>query len=440
MNKVKVFHALIITAVLVLALGCGHPVGKLELDSDGYGRTTLANGVKVLVNHDESTLLTSARILIGGGVLTETAENNGLNNLMVRMLLKGNAVMDASKITEQLDFLGASVSADGYRDYAAISFTSLSENFPEVFDIIARSLQSPTFPEDELEKLKREVEGNIKSANDNQSQASSDLLWKTAYGEQGYGLPVLGTSESIAGLTVEDIKKHYEKYAGGGNIIFSVASDLSSDELVYLVEKNLAGVKAEAAPVPEPSMALQKDKEGFISYDRNQSFIYMGTALERMTPEQTPYLILLNSTMGGGVGSRLWFLRQKEKLAYAVYTQYRLERYGAFFRAAIGTDTSKVSLALASLDREWKKMVAEGLTAEELTDAKVNMKNNLIFSIDRKSNRANNMAYYEYLGYDYRYVLDLIGMADDVTLVDLNAFIKEKFTDDRRFVSIVGKK
>jgi len=440
MNKVKIFHALVILVMLTIALGCGRPAGTLEVGADGYGKTTLTNGVTVLVNYDEATMLTSTRILIGGGVLTETSENNGLNNLMMRMLLKGNAGMTASEITEQLDFLGASVSASGTRDYGAISFTSLSENFDEVFKIISQSVLTPTFPEEELRKLKHEVEGNIKSSEDNQSQSSSKLLWKTAYGNRGYGLSSQGTLESIAGITIEDIKKHYEKYVGGNNIIFSVATDIAVDKMMDMVGQNLSDLKEEAAPVPVPTLELQEDKEGFISYDRNQSFIYMGVALDHLTPEQTPYLILLNSTMGSGVGSRLWFLRQKEKLAYAVYTQYILSRYGAFFRAAIGTDTSKVKQALASLDREWKKMVEEGLTAEELTDAKVNMKNNLIFSIDRKGNRANNMAHYEYIGYNYRYVLDLIDMADQITLVDLNAFVKEKFTDERRFVSIVGKK
>ncbi|MFZ5980392.1 MAG: M16 family metallopeptidase [Candidatus Zixiibacteriota bacterium] len=434
------FNTLIILVALGLVLGCGQPVGKLEIGPDGYGKTTLANGVTVLVNYDTSTLLTSARILIGGGVLTETGDNNGLNHLTMRMLLKGNADMNASEISEQLEFFGANVSVEGFRDYGAISFTSLSENFDEVFAIIARSLLTPTFPEEELIKLKQEIEGDIKSADDNQSQASSKLLWETTYGKQGYGLPTLGTVESIAGITVEDIRQQYDRYVGGSNVIVSFATDIGADQLMAMVKQNLGGLKAEAAPVPVPSMTLQQEKEGFLSYERNQSFIFMGVALDHLPPSQTPYLILLNNTMGGGVGSRLWFLRQDEKLAYAVYTQYILDRYGAFFRAAIGTDTSKVTQALASLDREWKKMVDQGLTAEELTDAKVNMKNNLIFSIDRKSNRANNMAYYEYIGYDYRYVLDLLKMADDVTLVDLNAFIKEKFTDNRRFISIVGKK
>jgi predicted Zn-dependent peptidase len=144
--------------------------------------------------------------------------------------------------------------------------------------------------------------------------------------------------------------------------------------------------------------------------------------------------------MGNNVGSRLWYLRQKEKLAYAVYTQYITDKFGAAFRAAIGTDTSKVKTALNSLNREWDMMVNDGVTAEELRDAKINMKNNLIYRIDRKSNRANYMAYYEHLGYGYRFVLDLIEKADNITLDELNQFVKNRFSADRKFVSIVGKK
>ncbi len=116
------------------------------------------------------------------------------------------------------------------------------------------------------------------------------------------------------------------------------------------------------------------------------------------------------------------------------------DKYGAVFRAAIGTDTSKVRVALNSLNRDWSKLVRDGVTMEELQDARINMKNNLIYRIDRKSNRANYMAFYEYMGYGYRFVLDLIDMADRIDLDKLNKFIKNEFTEDRKFVSIVGKR
>ncbi len=440
MKKYFIIGAITILTACMIISGCGESFNRIDVGPDGYGKTTLPNGIRFLVNHDNSTSLSAARILIGGGVLSETADNNGIANLMIRMLLKGNATKSAAEINEQLDFLGANVSVYNYRDYSAISFVSLTENFDKTLEIISSCLLTPTFTEDELTKLKHEVEGEIKASEDNQNQASSNLFWKTAYGDAGYGLPTLGTAESIAGITAEDLKNYYLKYVGGSNMIFAVATDLPVKQIASMVNEQLGGLKAESEKLPVPELILQSEKDGFISYDRNQSFLYMGIALDHLAPNEVPYILLLNETMGGTVGSRLWYLRQKEKLAYAVYTQYALNKYSTIFRAAIGTDTSKVQIALASLNREWDKMVKDGLTEAELTDARVNMKNTLIYGIDRKSNRANNMAFYEYIGYNYRYVLDLIEMADKVTLEQLNSFIKDRFTADRRFVSIVGKK
>ena len=109
-------------------------------------------------------------------------------------------------------------------------------------------------------------------------------------------------------------------------------------------------------------------------------------------------------------------------------------------RPAIGRWANEVKKALESLNREWEKLVKDGVTEEELADAKVNMKNNLIYRIDRKGSRANNMAYYELIGYNYRFILDLINEADNIALDKINSFVREKFTDDKKFVSIVGKK
>ncbi|HUV29697.1 MAG TPA: pitrilysin family protein [Acidobacteriota bacterium] len=440
MKKVTCFRGTILLVTALALSGCQGGGRRISVGPDGYGKARLPNGLTVLVNHDETTSLTAARILIGGGVLTETSDNNGITNLMTKMLLKGNDSMSAADITERLEFLGASVSASCFRDYSAISFTSLTENFDEVLGIIARSVASPTFPEEELVKLKKEIEGDIKASDDSQAQASSKLFWRTAYGDQGYGLPTLGTLESITGITAGDIRQHYRKYVGAENVVFSVATDLPVERLGALIRDRFEGLRAGADRIPAPELTLGAEQTGFVPFDRNQSYIFMGVVLDHLEPIELPYVILLNEIMGNNVGSRLWYLRQKEKLAYAVYTQYTADRYGAVFRAAIGTDTAKVQQALSSLDREWLKLVADGVTPEELADAKVNMKNNLIYSIDRKSVRANTMAYYEYVGYNHRFVLDLIGMADGVALDDLNGFVGERFTDDKRFVSVVGKR
>jgi zinc protease len=440
MKKINIFFPVVLLSALLILSACGgEEKAQFSINVDGYGRTALSNGITFLVNHDETTSLSAGRILIGGGVLTETAENSGITNMMTRMILKGNDQMTAAEINEQLDFLGANVSSGSYKDYSAISFISLTENFDAVLEIISQSLLTPSFPDEELTKLKHEIEGSIKASNDNQSQASSRLFWKTAYGDKAYGLTYNGTIESIANITIDGIRNHYNKYVGGNNIIVSMSTDLSADKALELAQNKFANVKAEAEKVAPPVLTLQDESNGFISFDRNQSFIYMGFMLNHLQPSEVASVILLNEIMGANVGSRLWYLRQKEKLAYAVYTQYSNNKHCAFFRAAIGTDTSKVSLALSSLNREFDQLIADGITADELTDAKVNMKNNLIFSIDKKSNRANNMAYYECIGYNYKFNLDLIKMADKITLDEVNNFVKSNFTDDRKFTSIVGK-
>ena len=439
MKKVTLISILPVLAAILILAGCAGKNPVITIDSDGYGKTTMSNGIVVLVNRDESTSLTAARILIGGGVLTETAENNGITNLMTKMLLKGNSAMTASEITEQLDFLGASVSSGCYRDYSDISFTCLTENFEKVLGIISQSLISPTFPDDELQKLIMETEGDIKASDDNQSGASSKLFWKTAFGNEGYGLPTLGTEESIRNISIDDIKAHYRKLVGANNIIFSIATDLPTEKISTIIGDRLGSIKAGAETIPAPTLKFQAEKTGFISYDRNQSFIYMGYVMNHLEPKDLLSVFLLHEIMGNNVGSRLWYLRQEEKLAYAIYTQYAADKYESLFRAAIGTDTSKVKLALASLEREWDKLVSDGITAEELTDAKINLKNNLIFYIDRKSGRANYMASFEYSGYGYKCIPDMLTMADSITLDDVNSFIMSKLTPDRRYTSIVGK-
>jgi zinc protease len=246
--------------------------------------------------------------------------------------------------------------------------------------------------------------------------------------------------ESIGGITTDKLKAHFQKFVGGKNIIFSIATDLPTQQVADLAQQRLGVLKPEAETVTPPTLALQSEKNGFISFDRNQSFIFMGYMLPHLAPAEIPCLALLNELMGKNVGSRLWPLRQVEKLAYAVYSLYGLDKYDAMFQAAIGTDTSKVQQALTSLNREWDRLIKDGVLEDELANAKTSLKNTVIFSIDRKAGRAGNMAYYEYIGYGYRYPLELMAAGDRISQNEMNDFIKRKLTDDRKYLSIVGKK
>lgn len=436
--KINNLFLSIIVLFTFFVAGCGDGP-TVQIGDDGYGKATLDNGITLLVNHDATTSLSAGRVLIGGGILTESAGNNGISNLMIKMLLKGNDKMTADEITEQLDFLGATVNATCYRDYTAISFVSLTENFKNTLDIIARCVKHPTFPEEELEKLKVEIDGALKSSEDNQSEASSKLFWNTAYGDQGYGLYPVGSEASLDDISVADIKGHYEKFVGGNNIILSVSTDMPAENIGPLFADLFGDLKPQAMAIPQPTLELEDTKTGFVSYDRNQSFIFMGAMFAHLQPDEIPIIMMVHQIMGGGVGSRLWDLRHKEKLAYAVYTQYGLDKYGAMFRAAIGTDTSKVRTAINSLNREWNDLIENGISEEELADARINLKNRMMYSFDTKSNRANNMAYYEYVGYGQKAFLDVVEKADRITVADVNNFVKNRFTTDRKFLSVVGK-
>lgn len=439
MNRKHTLTQIVALAALLLACVRIEAAAPIKLGADGYAKVVMDNGVTVVINQDKSTSLSAACLVIGGGVLAETAETSGITNLMISMLLKGNGSMNAAQISDRLDYLGASVNPNCFRDFSAVSVSSLTENFDAALEVLSASLTSPTFPADELAKLKDEVKGEIKATNDNQTAASSMLFWKTAYGTQGYGLPTLGTEESIARLTADDLKAYYQKYVGGANIVFSIVTDLPVEKISSILETRLGKIKPTAERVKAPTATLQPEKTGFISYDRNQSFVFMGFAMDRLDPKGLACINLLHRTMGGGVGSRLWGLRQTEKLAYAVYTQYMNSQFATVFRAGIGTDTSKVKQALESLNREWSELYADGMTAAELADAKVNMKNSLIYGIDRKAGRADNMAMNEATGYGYKFILDQIALADQITLGDVNAFVKERLTPDRKYLSVVGK-
>jgi zinc protease len=439
MKTIKYSAILIAIMVLMIAFSCTKS-SRVNIDADGYGKFNLKNGITVLINHDQSTAITAADIIIKGGLFTENAEDNGITYLMVKMLLKGNDKMTADQIMDSLDFLGAQVATDAYRDFADISITCLSENFPATLSLIANSILAPAFSQTELDKLKIEVEGTLKAENDNQVESSRKLFRKTIYGNSGYGMPLLGTPETVNNITLDQIKNHYQRLVSGPNMVISIATDINPTEIAPTLEKEFGSLSNQPVTLDVPQIISEKEREGFISFDRNQSFIHLGFPLPHLSASEVPNILLLNEIMGANVGSRLWYLRQKEKLAYNVYSQYSLNKYDALFLGAIGTDTSKVGIAVASLRREMKKLYDEGITESELADAKVSILKSLIYRIERKSERAYTMASYEIIGYGYKFVSELLRATEGVTLDSINQFAKKYLPEDKQYLAIVGKK
>ncbi len=211
----------------------------------------LPNGLRLLVKENHRLPFVEFRAAFQGGVLAETAENNGITQLLTRMLLKGTKTRDAEKIATEIESVGGNIDSYGGNNSFGVNAEVLSSDFATGLDLLADVLLNPTFPADALER-EREVQiASIYEQKDNLLKSASNAMRRTLFGNSGYGLDTLGTEETVTKLQAADLKAFHHKLVAPNNCVLAIYGDVKAAEVKAAVEKVFAGWRG--APVSDPA-------------------------------------------------------------------------------------------------------------------------------------------------------------------------------------------
>ena len=198
----------------------------------------LANGLRLLVKEDHRLPFVEFRAVFQGGVLAETADNNGITQLTGKLLLKGTARRSAEDIASEIESVGGSIDSYGGNNSFGVNAEVLSGDFATGLDLLADVLLNPTFPAPALER-EREVQlAGIRAQKDHLLQSASLAMRRALFGERGYGLDALGTEASVpAASRSPTCKAFHHKFARPNNCVLAIYGDVNTAEVRAAVEK-----------------------------------------------------------------------------------------------------------------------------------------------------------------------------------------------------------
>jgi zinc protease len=331
----------------------------------------LPNGLRLLVKENHRLPFVEFRAALQGGVLAETVENNGITQLLAKMLLKGTSRRNAEQIAVEIESVGGHIDSYGGNNSFGVNAEVLSSDFATGLDLLADVLLNPTFPADAL-KREREVQiASIAAQKDNLLKSASNVMRRGLFGNSGYGLDTLGTEETVQKISAADLKALHQKLVAQKNCVFAIFGDVKAGEVKAAVERMFAnwkpGQKSETG-IQKPELKEPKRVEE--TRDKKQAVIVIGFPATTMHDEDRYALDLLQEACSD-LGSRL-FLRVREKLglAYYVGAQHFPGLAPGYFAFYAGTEPSQVSLVEQEFLKEAELLRTEGLTAEELKRAK----------------------------------------------------------------------
>lgn len=332
----------------------------------------LPNGLRLLVKESHRLPFVQFRAVFKGGVLAESAENNGLTQLTSRMLLKGTNTRSAEEIARTIESVGGSLDHFSGNNSFGVSAEVLSGDFTTALDLMSDVLLNPAFPAAELERERQIQMADIKTQKDNLLKCASFGMRHAMFGKMGYGLDVLGTDETLPKLDAAKLQAFHRQMTVPNNCVLAIYGDVEADKVKAAVEQAFAKWQAGAEALKHVTAAkpLEKIKRVTETRDKKQAVLVIGFTGTTLFSADRYALELLQEACSD-LGSRLFMrIRDNLGLAYYVGAQHFPGLAPGYFAFYCGTAPEKVDLVEKELLREAELLRTEGLTAEELKRAK----------------------------------------------------------------------
>ncbi len=338
--------------------------------------TTLPNGLTVLILEDHRfPNVTAQLILRGTGALTEPASQVGLASLTAQMLREGTAKHTSKEIGEAIDRLGASLTASAPfgSESTTIQASGLSDNFDQWFALTTEILLHPSFPADELAKLKQRQKVQLIQQRQQPGFLANERFNRAVYGNHPAAV-VTATVESLDAATPGALAKwHHERYAPQ-NAVLGIAGDVNAKEVMkkltdWLAEWKKTDEKVASAPttIPVPGRKV------WIANRPNsvQTTLAMGNiAIDRMSPDY-PGMVVLDQVLGAGPTARLFLnLREEKGYTYGVYSSFTARRFAGPWRVGGDLRTEVTEGAMTEFVKELERIRDQKVPETELDEAR----------------------------------------------------------------------
>lgn len=398
------------------------------------------SGIEVIFDRLESISTCSVGVFVKTGSRDESDTEEGISHVLEHMIFKGTPTRNYFEISEEIDYLGANVNAHTTKEETVFYINALTQFLGKSVDILFDIVTNSTINEKELEKEKDVIVEEIKMYKD----SPDDLVFEMNYADSingQYGKPIIGTEDSVKGFTADEIRKYYKERYTKDNILIVVSGNFDKNEIIQKINQyfsKLGDKKTNRRDKIDFSFNAGKK---IVTKDINQVNICISHQNEDYNSKNKIYTDILANIIGGSMSSRLFQeIREKNGLAYSVYTYNQYYLSGGLTSTYIGTNLENYEKAIEITLSEFKKLRENGVTEDELQKAKNKYMSRIAFAMENPRSRMGILGNY-YIRKNE--ILDSEKMKNEVNAVkleDVNNFARTKYlTENITVLGNIGK-
>lgn len=369
---------------------------------ENVNKDVLDNGLTVLTERMPQVRSVSMGVWVKTGSRSESPELNGVAHFVEHLLFKGTRRRTAEEIAREVDSIGGHLDAFTGKETACYSAKVLDDHLPLAFDILSDLVLHPRFDPDEMERERRVVLEEIKMEEDTPDELVCEIFTQNFWRNQPLGRPILGTARSVGRLDRDRVAGYFREHYAPDQLVVSAAGHLDHPDILDLASRHFGHLErrpdgralAPAKPCNPISLRTKKELE--------QAHICLGVPGCALTDRNRFAFYLLSTILGAGMSSRLFQnIREKQGLAYAIYSGLSAFRDTGCLSVYAGTSLENAGRVVGSIVREFRDLKEHRVKEEELRRAKDHLKGSLLLSLESSSSRMANLARQELYFGDY---------------------------------------
>jgi zinc protease len=402
----------------------------------------LDGGATLLLEEDHTLPLVSITVALKSGSAHDPEGKEGAARLAMRMLRRGSKDLTAKQIEDAIDRLGAEVGTDVAPSGATVGAQVIRANLVPFTELFTKLVAFPSFPEDELARLKRETVAELIEARDSDRALATRAFRRAMFEGHLYARSTSGTVKTVPDLVKDDALAAHALHVRRGNVVIGMSGDVDEAVARQTADRIVAALQAgdgPGDPLTEPEPKKGRRLVFVDKPERTQTQILIGTLGTSPFDADNVPLGVANAIFGGTFTSRLMReVRSKRGWSYGASTRLGIDRHRQSFSMwtfpAAGDAAPCIELELSLLEA----FVEKGITAKELSFVKRYLTRSRAFDVDTASKRLNQAIDVEAMGLPADYHSGFVAKVNAAKLEEANAAVKARIAPEDALVVVVG--
>ena len=429
--SVTCFLRLILTGLFLAAAG---PALAINVE-----RVKTAGSLEAWLVQDHSNPIITMRFAFGGGAALDPKGKGGLANLVASTMDEGAGDLDSQSFQKTLEDKAIRIRFDAGLDNFGGRLQTLVRNQDKAFDLLRLALTAPRFDTEPVERVRSQILVGLKQDEESPHSIAGKAMREVLYGDHPYSRSADGMPESVKTITADDLRAFVTQRFTRDTLVIGAVGDITSSKLAGFLDATFGTLPSKGTDWRLPKIRANTNGRSIV-IDKNvpqSAILFADQGLLRNDPDFYAAYVMNHVLGGGGFTSRLYGeVREKRGLAYSVSSSLNPRRASATTVGGAGTANARVRETLDIVKSEWRRMAEDGVTSDELGDAKTYLTGAYPLRFTGSARIARMLVGIQLSELGIDYVKDRNAFINAVTRDDI-ARVAKKLLDANRLVTVV---